>query len=195
MTKKTTVYGSYRKQELVDKCVSKDELLENFKNIVKLRNTTITNLKAQIESLQKVNNHLTTRFNEEYEVNKIHTERIKELGIAIARNKNQMDTIKTLRMENGAMGSRAAGFETQIDELQNTINKLRGHLEHSQEELREREHRIRTIEADYSQESLGNQHLLDRLKQKLYNEQIKSTAYMTVIREFLQLPAPIHMEE
>ncbi len=39
----------------------------------------ITDLKAQIEALQKTNVHLTTRFNEEYEVNKIHTERIKEL--------------------------------------------------------------------------------------------------------------------
>ncbi len=139
-----------------------------------------------VESIDVLNKRIKTQeeFLDEqrYQLQKrFHT--IEFLEGELKEREHQKDTIETLRMENESMVARAAGFETQIKELNADSATYRGRIEHLEGELKEREHRIRTIEADYSQESLGNQHLLDKLKQELYNEQIKSTAYMTVIRE------------
>ena len=105
-----------------------------------------------------------------------------KLEIEIEQNKNQADAIETLRIDNESMGARAAGFESQIDILNNDCAVFRQRIEYLENELKEREHRIHTLEADMAAMELGHSRHIDTFKQDLYNEQLKSTAYLTVIK-------------
>ena len=80
------------------------------------------------------------------------------------------------------MGARAAGFESQIDELNADSATYRSRIEYLENELQEREQSLRTLESDMTAIELGHSRQIDTLKQDLYNEQVKSTAYLTVIK-------------
>lgn len=105
-----------------------------------------------------------------------------KLEIEIEQNKNQADAIEKLHKENDSMGARAAGFESQIEELNADSTTLVARIEYLENELQEREHYLRTLEADMASVELGHSRQIDTLKQDLYNEQLKSTAYLTVIK-------------
>ena len=79
-----------------------------------------------------------------------------KLEIEIEQNKNQADAIETLRIESESMGARAAGFESQIDILNNDCTVFRQRIEYLENELKEREHRIHTLEADMAAMELGH---------------------------------------
>ena len=106
----------------------------------------------------------------------------KKLAAEIDRNNQHQDTIDTLHKENDSMGARAAGFESQIDELNADSATYRSRIEYLENELQEREQSLRTLESDMTAIELGHSRQIDTLKQDLYNEQVKSTAYLTVIK-------------
>jgi chromosome segregation ATPase len=96
---------------------------------------------------------------------------------------DHLDSIcEKLHKENDSMGARAAGFESQIEELNADSTTLVARIEYLENELQEREHYLRTLEADMASVELGHSRQIDTLKQDLYNEQLKSTAYLTVIK-------------
>ena len=106
----------------------------------------------------------------------------KKLAAEVDRNNQHQDTIDTLHKENDSMGARAAGFESQIDELNADSATYRSRIEYLENELQEREQSLRTLESDMTAIELGHSRQIDTLKQDLYNEQVKSTAYLTVIK-------------
>ena len=106
----------------------------------------------------------------------------KKLAAEVDRNHQHQDTIDTLHKENDSMGARAAGFESQIDELNADSATYRSRIEYLENELQEREQSLRTLESDMTAIELGHSRQIDTLKQDLYNEQVKSTAYLTVIK-------------
>ncbi len=69
-----------------------------------------------------------------------------------------------------------------IKTQRNDLYKRANITDHLEGELKEREHRLQMIDSDHAQEVMGYQHLIDKHKRNLYDEQIKSTAYMTVIK-------------
>ena len=106
----------------------------------------------------------------------------KKLAAEVDRNNQHQDTIDTLHKENDSMGARAAGFESQIDELNADSATYRSRIEYLENELQEREQSLPTLESDMTAIELGHSRQIDTLKQDLYNEQVKSTAYLTVIK-------------
>ena len=106
----------------------------------------------------------------------------KKLAAEVDRNNQHQDTIDTLHKENDSMGARAAGFESQIDKLNADSATYRSRIEYLENELQEREQSLRTLESDMTAIELGHSRQIDTLKQDLYNEQVKSTAYLTVIK-------------
>ena len=106
----------------------------------------------------------------------------KKLAAEVDRNNQHQDTIDTLHKENDSMGARAAGFESQIDELNADSATYRSRIEYLENELQEREQSLRTLESDMTAIELGHSRQIATLKQDLYNEQVKSTAYLTVIK-------------
>lgn len=106
----------------------------------------------------------------------------KKLAAEIDRNNQHKDIIDALHKENDAMGARAAGFESQIEELNADSATYRDRIEYLENELKEREQSLRALESDMTAVELGNNREMDTLKQDLYNEQLKSTAYLTVIK-------------
>ena len=77
------------------------------------------------------------------------------------------------------IGRQAAGFESQIDGLNRALKSAQNAIEHINAELEERESTI----ALHVQDTNTTSNQFNDLKQQLYNEQIKSTAYMSVIKE------------
>lgn len=116
------------------------------------------------------------------ELRTLNSRLAKKLDAEIDRNNQHQDTIDTLHKKNDSMGARAAGFESQIDELNTDSATYRARIEYLENELQEREHYLRTLEADMASVELGHSRQIDTLKQDLYNEQLKSTAYLTVIK-------------
>ena len=72
----------------------------------------------------------------------------KKLAAEVDRNNQHQDTIDTLHKENDSMGARAAGFESQIDELNADSATYRSRIEYLENELQEREQSLRTLESD-----------------------------------------------
>lgn len=106
----------------------------------------------------------------------------KKLAAEVDRNEQHTKTIEKLHKENDSMGARAAGFESQIEELNADSATYKARIEYLEVELQDREHSLRTLESDMAAAELGYSRQLDTLKQDLYNEQLKSTAYLTVIK-------------
>jgi hypothetical protein len=94
------------------------------------------------------------------------------LKVKLAKQKDLLDLC----------GKKAAGYEQQIQTLQIDKKIQDKVIVQVSEELQARDHSLRTLESDHAQDMLGTSHLLDKHKQDLYNEQIKATAYMTVIK-------------
>ena len=106
----------------------------------------------------------------------------KKLAAQVDRNEQNIKLIGKLHKENDSMGARAAGFESQIEELNTDSATYRARIEYLENELQEREQSLHTLESDITGIELGHSRQIDTLKQDLYNEQLKSTAYLTVIK-------------
>jgi len=101
-----------------------------------------------------------------------HSKTITGLKIKLAKQRGLLDLC----------GKKAANYEHQIQNLQIDKKIQDKIIAQVNEELQARDHSLRVLESDHAQEVLGTSHILDKHKQDLYNEQIKSTAYMTVIK-------------